>query len=118
VTDRTLTVTVDPGPPGLTVLRVVGELDQHTAPRLREALDAVPFTAGTAVVLDVTGLVYCDSTGITVFLAADQHAQSIGCSLSLAGSNEDLMRMFRILAIDTVLSLHPTVEHAVDAGRR
>ncbi len=118
MTDSTLTVTVAPHPPGsTTVLQVAGELDQHTAPRLRKALDAVPFTAGTNVVLDVTDLVYCDSTGVTVFLTAHQRAEAAGGSLRLAGLNPDLTRMFRILAIDTVFSLHPTIEQAVDASK-
>ncbi|MGM1062016.1 STAS domain-containing protein [Saccharothrix sp. Mg75] len=111
MTDRVFTVSTSSQPGGPAVLRVSGELDHHTAPQLSEAVHAVPSTAG--IVLDLTGLSYCDSTGITVFVTAHQRAEAAGGSLDLAGLSPDLTRVFGIVGLDQVLSLHPTVEQAL-----
>jgi anti-sigma B factor antagonist len=115
VTDRTLTVTCHTHPTGATVLSVTGELDYHTAPQLTHAIQDAPFAADRPVVMDLTGLTYCDSTGITVLIHAYQRAQTVGCPLSVAGLNEDLLRVFRIVGLDQVFSFHPTVDTALNA---
>ncbi len=117
MTDHPFTVTLDPRPTGSTVLRVVGELDHHTAPGLSEALDAVPLGPGGGLVIDLTGLAYCDSTGISVLVIAYQRAQAAGSPFGLAGLNHELTRIFQIVGLDKVLPFHPTVDEAVDVQR-
>lgn len=113
MTDRTstLTVSVDPDLTGPSVLKVSGELDQHTAPKLREALDELAIGAG--VVLDLRDLVYCDSCGITVLISAQQRARTQDSSLPLAGLDPDLARHLRLLGLADVFAFHATVEQAV-----
>lgn len=112
---RTLTVSVDPDSIRPSVLQVSGELDHHTAPRLRAALDELPADAG--LVLDLTDLDYCDSSGITVLVSAQQRAQGADSSLSLVGLDPELVRHFRIIGLGDVFALHATVEDAVRASR-
>lgn len=52
------------------VLELTGDLDYATAPELRKALDSLTLTSGQLLVLDLAGLDYCDSSGITTLLAA------------------------------------------------
>ncbi|MEV7725372.1 STAS domain-containing protein [Streptomyces sp. NPDC087917] len=115
MTDRTLTVTSRTHPLGAFVTRVSGELDHHTAPRLREAIQEAPFTSGERMVLDLTPLVYCDSTGITVLIAAYHRAQSTGAHLILVGPSPDLMRVFRVVGIDQLFTFRASVEEALDS---
>ncbi|MET1073456.1 MAG: STAS domain-containing protein [Umezawaea sp.] len=117
MTQQTLTVPLDPIPTGVTVLRVVGELDHHTAPRLSEALAAVPLGPDGGLVIDLTGLSYCDSTGISVLVVAFQNSQAAGSPFGLAGLNHELTRIFQIAGLDKVLPFHPTVEAAVGVQR-
>jgi anti-sigma B factor antagonist len=118
VTDPVLTVDRQPHPSGATVLAVSGELDHHTAPRLTLALDDMPFGPDADVVIDLSGLTYCDSTGITVLITADQRAREAGSRLLLAGTGADLLRVFRIVGLDHVLSFRPTLQDALETLSR
>ncbi|MER8199244.1 STAS domain-containing protein [Streptomyces microflavus] len=113
MSNQTLTVSTSPHPVGAYVLTVTGELDHHTSPRLREALDEIALATGTGLVIDVSGLTYCDSTGITLLVTAYQRAQATGALLTLAGSSPDLLRLFRIVGLDQIFTLQPTTEQAI-----
>ncbi|KUH40381.1 MULTISPECIES: STAS domain-containing protein [Streptomyces] len=102
---------------GPVVLRVVGELDHHTAPRLTEALDGVPSSATRGLVIDLSGLTYCDSTGITVLVTTYHRAGAVGCPLVLSGLGDDLTRVFHTIGLDQVFTLRPTTDAAVAALR-
>ncbi|MFE1782276.1 STAS domain-containing protein [Streptomyces sp. NPDC059506] len=96
---------------------VAGDLDYNTAPELRRALDDVPFTPGVHVVLDLSALTFCDSSGITVLVAAHRLATDAGGSVSLAAVPPAVARIFGITGLDQVFTLHPTVEDALSADR-
>ena len=115
MTDASLTVTLHHHPVGPCLLHVVGELDHHTAPRLRAALDMTPLGPDTSLVLDLSGLTYCDSTGITVLVTAYHRSQAAGSTLSLAGLKPDLMRVFGIIGLDQVFTFHPTTDDAINS---
>ncbi|MEV4252339.1 STAS domain-containing protein [Spirillospora sp. NPDC049652] len=117
MTDRTLTAVPGPHPSGATVLAVSGELDHHTAPDLTEVIMEMPFDAGTPVIMDLTELTYCDSTGITVLVTTYKRAQASGTPLVLVGLNADLTRVLEIVGLDKFFTFRPTVEEAVETLR-
>ncbi|MFE6488914.1 STAS domain-containing protein [Streptomyces sp. NPDC057757] len=114
MTDRTLTATRSTHPHNAIVLVVAGELDHHTAPELTTLIQETPFSPEVAVLLDVSELTYCDSTGITVFIGAYQRAQQTGTPLLLVGLNGHLMNVFRIIGLDQLFTFQPTVEDAIN----
>ena len=114
MTDHPFTVTLDPRSSGPAVLRVAGELDHYTAPRLSAALDTVP---DGGLVIDLTDLAYCDSTGISVLVIAYQRAQAANSPFGLAGLNHELTRVFQVVGLYNVLPFHPTVDEAVTLQR-
>lgn len=118
MTKQGLTVTLSPEGSDHPVLRVAGDLDFHTSPRLREALESVTFKPGGGVVLDLSGLAYCDSTGVTVLVAGYRRAQAAESRILFAGLNPDLLQMFRILGLDQAFSFYPDSDAAVEALRR
>ena len=117
MTDRTLTVVHHDDPSGAAVVAVSGELDHHTSPELTQALRGVPFTADTPTVIDLTGLSYCDSTGITVLVTAYQRAKQQDSALVVAGLDHGLMRVFQIVGLDQILTFVPTVADALELLR-
>jgi anti-sigma B factor antagonist len=108
-----MTVQHHDDPSGAAVVAVSGELDHHTAPELTRALRDIPFTPDTPTVIDLTGLTYCDSTGITVLVTAYQRANQQDSGLVIAGLDVALMRVFQIVGIDQILTFAPTVADAV-----
>ncbi|MEE4540445.1 STAS domain-containing protein [Streptomyces sp. V4-01] len=112
--DPVLTVTAGAHPAGPTLITAAGELDYSTAADLRELIGDTPFTPA-GVVIDLTGLLYCDSTGITVLVTAYQLARSAGAPLALAGVSGSLERVFGIAGLYEIFASYPTVEQAVGA---
>ncbi|MFI9284578.1 STAS domain-containing protein [Streptomyces werraensis] len=116
VPDETFTVTPRPSAMGPYVLEVAGELDHHTAPLLTEAVNEAPF-GPYGVVLDLSGLTFCDSSGITVFVTAHRRSREKGSQLSLAGVAPAQMRVLRMVGLDEVFTFHTGVEEALRAAR-
>lgn len=113
--DRTLTATRRTHARGATVLAVVGELDHHTAPELTRTVQETPFVPGVPVLMDLSELAYCDSTGLTVLISTYHRAREAGAPLFLVGLNDDLMHVFRIVGLDQLFVFRPTVDEAIDA---
>ncbi|MFI6587754.1 STAS domain-containing protein [Embleya sp. NPDC050493] len=89
------------------VLEITGDLDHATAPRLRVAVDGLTLAAGQLLVLDLAGLRFCDSSGITVLLAARNLAIEQDGGLALAAVPDNTARILRIVGLDRVFTIHP-----------
>ncbi|WP_151772979.1 STAS domain-containing protein [Streptomyces abyssomicinicus] len=116
-TDPVLTVDRHTHPSGATVLLVTGELDHHTAGALMGALDELHLARTDGLVIDLSALSYCDSTGITVLVTAHHRAEQARCPLALAGLGSDLRQMFHTVGLDQIFTFHDDLDRAVDALR-
>jgi anti-sigma B factor antagonist len=103
---RTRTTTAGP------VIEVSGELDHHTAPRIRELLPRLPIEEGQQLVLDLGGLTFCDSSGITVLIAARNHALSTRATIALAAVPDQVRRIFTVIGLQEVFPLYPSAQAA------
>jgi anti-anti-sigma factor len=100
-----------------TVIELAGSLDHHTAPAARTALAGLDLRPGQQLVLDLDGITFCDSTGITVLIAARNHALAADATIALAAVPERVIRIFRIVGLDQVFVTHPTAQAAEAAWR-
>ncbi|MFK0046041.1 STAS domain-containing protein [Streptomyces sp. NPDC090741] len=103
--------------PGATVLALAGELDHDTAEPLRQALDTAR-QGGGRLLVDLSRLEFCDSTGLNVLLHGRLAAGNVGGSLELVGLHRPVERMFYITGADQVFRVHPDVETALSAEQR
>ncbi|MER6448156.1 STAS domain-containing protein [Streptomyces venezuelae] len=101
---------------GAVVLALAGELDHDTAQPLRDALDAA-LAPGRRMLVDLTDLGFCDSTGLNVLLNTRLAAQQAGAVLELVGLRGPVARMFRITGADGVFPIHSDVVEALRAVR-
>ncbi|MEU1224098.1 STAS domain-containing protein [Streptomyces microflavus] len=99
------------------VIELTGELDHHTAPEVRAALLALRLHPGQQLVFDLGALTFCDSTGITVLIAARNHALAAEASIVLAAVPDRVSRIFRIVGLDQVFPTCPTAQDAEAAWR-
>lgn len=97
------------------VIELTGDLDHHTAPEVRETLPGLRLQPGQQLTIDLGALTYCDSTGITVLLAARNHALAASATIALAAVPEIVSRVFRIVGLEQFFPTHPTTE-AAEAG--
>ncbi|ETK37623.1 STAS domain-containing protein [Microbispora sp. ATCC PTA-5024] len=113
--DTPLTVTTHPHEAGLVLLHVAGDLDFHTAGSFRRAIEDLPESPGPGVVIDLSGVTYCDSTGLTMLVRAYHHTRSSGTPLVLTGPDDNLTRMLSIVGLDRLFTVFDTQEAAVAA---
>ncbi|WP_234320961.1 STAS domain-containing protein [Streptomyces katrae] len=104
---------------GLAVAAVAGALDIHTAQDLHEQATAVPATH-PHLVLDMSQVTFCDSSGLNTLLRLRRHAAAAGGSLALAAVPGQAMRMLSVTDTDAVFTLHsrPAQALADHATRR
>ncbi|MFC8132456.1 STAS domain-containing protein [Streptomyces sp. NPDC057302] len=88
------------------VLEIAGDLDYVTASELRTILDDLTLAAGQLLVLDLAGLDFCDSSGITVLLAARNLAIEQGGTIALAAIPASTARILRVMGLDRVFTIH------------
>ncbi|WP_405854027.1 STAS domain-containing protein [Streptomyces sp. NBC_00090] len=95
------------------LLTPVGELDHHTAELLRDPLDAALDAGRSRLVVDCTGLDFCDSTGLNVLLGARLRADAAGGGVHLVGMRPAVARVFQITGAEAVFTLHDTLDTAL-----
>ncbi|MFD3700032.1 STAS domain-containing protein [Streptomyces sp. NPDC058646] len=90
-----------------TVVRVVGEMDMDRARQFRTALDEALADHPATIVVDLTALTFCDSSGLNVLLGARQAAVDLGCQLRLAGPNPQVVRLLEMTGADQLFPVSP-----------
>lgn len=99
-----LKITTRDAPTG-PVLEISGDLDYATAGQLRAVVAALALRPGQRLVLDLTGVECCDSSGFTALLAARNHAHAAHAGIELAGVPAHTLRVLRIVGLDQVFPL-------------
>lgn len=82
-----------------------GEIDAHTAPVLREKLEAFQNQDGLKAVLDLSGVDYMDSTGLGVFVAFYKSVNAKGGHVKLKGLSSRLKRLFDITGLGEIMDI-------------
>lgn len=92
---------------GVAHLRLVGELDIGTAPQLGEAIDRLLGAGHHRLLVDLTDLDFCDSTGMSAFVRGDNEAAAAGGWLRLTGATGRVARLLRLSGLAEVLGHRP-----------
>ncbi|MFI5807228.1 STAS domain-containing protein [Streptomyces sp. NPDC051561] len=102
------------------VLHISGELDLVTSPAVRQHVHHAVADGRHRVVLDLSDVLFCDSSGVGVLIAARRLMRSCQGSLRLilpAQGAEDGSHVNRVLAalgVRRLFEVFPDVETAVD----
>ncbi|MEV6723900.1 STAS domain-containing protein [Streptomyces xanthochromogenes] len=95
------------------VVEVTGDLDHATAPQLRGQLAALTIQPGQRLVLDLGGLEFMDSSGISALIVARTLAHAAQAGISLAAVPANALRVLRIVGLDELFTLQPDAETAI-----
>jgi anti-sigma B factor antagonist len=97
-----------------TVVSVVGEIDLYTAPRLHSELAAALGGDGPVrLVVDMSGVEFCDSTGMNVLLAAHRRAREAGGDLELAGPRATVRKVLQVTGLETIFTVRDGADGTV-----
>ncbi|MER6401804.1 MULTISPECIES: STAS domain-containing protein [unclassified Kitasatospora] len=86
-------------------LQVVGDLDYEHAPTLRARVEYLALRPGQCLVIDLSGVEFCDSSGITALLAARRHTQAAGAELTLTAVPENTLRILAITGLTQIFTI-------------
>jgi anti-sigma B factor antagonist len=96
------------------VVRAAGEVDMSTAPELRaRILDACAAVREPApVVVDLTGITFFGSSGISVLMAAYQRCQEQRTPLRVVATTRVVLRTLHIAGLGEVLDIRDSLSDA------
>jgi anti-sigma B factor antagonist len=94
---------------GHAILSVVGEIDLYTAPRLQTEFTRLLETGPDRVVIDMSGVEFCDSTGMNVLLSALKRMRERGGALEVASPRPAVRKILQVTGLDSVFTVHDTI---------
>ena len=100
---------------GSEILAVTGDVDAHTAPQLREALDAVLADDARKIVVDLGNVDLLDSTGLGVILGTVSRLRGVGGTLRVACPHSHVRRVFEITGVTDFVGVDLTLDEAIAA---
>ena len=107
---------------GVEALRLAGDVDAHTAPRLAAAIRMRIEAGVERIVLDLDGVRLIDSSGLYALAAARHHAAARGACVQVICRSVRLQRLFVITGLaqasDVFASEAARVRRLSQRGRR
>lgn len=102
---------------GCCVVVAGGEIDAHTAPRLRERIHEVLAEPGIDhLVIDLSNATFLDSSALGVLVGALKRMREVDGRFDIVLPTSPLRRIFEITALDRVLALHETRAEALSTA--
>ena len=103
-----LELTCRTGANGYQIVSVTGELDIATAERAYSYISEVIDGRPAPVTVDLSGLTFCDASGLGALARIARHARQAGRQLMLTSARPSLMKIMRITGLDRAFpELHP-----------
>jgi anti-sigma B factor antagonist len=91
-------------------------LDANLAADLKGEFLIMCTSAVKELVIDLSSVEFCDSSGLSSLLFAERQMRENGGSVKLAGLTESVASLIKISQLDRVFSIHPTVDEAISGG--
>ena len=99
---------------GASVVEVAGEVDAHTAPTVRGAVEAA-IVPGARVIVDLSGVSFLDSTGLGVLVTALKHVREADGTLDLVVTSPRVLKVFELTGLDVVIPIHEELGALLDS---
>jgi anti-sigma B factor antagonist len=98
---------------GLLTVSVIGELDQSTAPELREALARSLAEPADPILVDLSDCDFIDSTGLSLLVETKRRLAEHQKRFGVCCPDPDVRRLLEITGIDRALGLYESRDEAV-----
>ncbi|WP_410596104.1 STAS domain-containing protein [Amycolatopsis sp. lyj-23] len=100
-TRLTVTTTADAA-----TVAVVGDLDLSSTARLQERLDEELALRPSALIIDLSGVGFCSSGGLSVLVNAVTGAHARGIACAVIASQRAVVRPIKLLLLGCILPIH------------
>ena len=103
---------------GWTIVALTGSLDICGAAALREQLLGVLRADANRLVIDLSGVRYCDASGLAVLVGTARRVRLLGGFLRLAAPAPTVAAALRITGLDRQFEVYGTVPAAIGVSVR
>lgn len=100
---------------GIDVFALEGDIDLHFAPCLRSLMQAKLKAHCPALIVDLAGVKFIDSTGMSVIIEYFRDIAEHNGVLCLCCLNDELKSIFKIVGLDRSIPMFGSVEEAANA---
>jgi anti-sigma B factor antagonist len=90
-------------------MAIAGEIDLYTAPRLQAEFSRLLENGPDRIVIDMSGVEFCDSTGMNVLLSALKRMRERGGVLEVAAPRPAVRKILQVTGLDSVFVVHDAV---------
>ena len=98
--------------PGHSVLAICGDLDIATTAALRDQIAMVLENTTAPVIIDLSGVSFCDASGLALLVGAQRRARLYGLPVVLVGLRRNVDELLRISGLDHAFTVYPTLATA------
>jgi anti-sigma B factor antagonist len=95
------------------VLSVCDAVDMLSASQLTEAIRDALAKAPAGLIVDLTEVEFLASVGMSVLVAAQEEADAISARFGIVAEGAATSRPIRVLGLDGMLALYPTLDDAL-----
>jgi len=95
------------------IVNAEGDLDMATASMLSKALADAEAAGPERVVLDMSGVAFLASAGMTVLAEHHQRCQELGVPFVVVNPNRSTLRTLELTGMSDLLTIVPGIDHAL-----
>src|SRR5580704_11910257 len=99
--------------PAVTIARLEGELDIATTPALRERLFSVFRPGMRLLIIDLSGVSFCDVSALAVLVGMQCRAGRLGVTVRLAAPRPQMTKLLRVTGLDGHFTVCATLDDAL-----
>ena len=100
----------------VTTLALRGELDLVSSPALDRTVAELTHSDAQLIVIDLRGLEFMDSTGLSTIVKAHQRAEETGRRFGLVRGPQQVQRLLSLTGVDERLTFADTPEELLSGG--
>jgi anti-anti-sigma factor len=88
-----------------TTIHLSGEIDILTSQAVRERLLLILRYSTNLLIIDLSGVAFCDASGLAVLVGIQRRARAAGITLALAAPRPSTAKLLRITGLDRSLPM-------------
>ncbi|MFC4564078.1 STAS domain-containing protein [Nocardiopsis mangrovi] len=92
------------------VVTVRGEIDLYTAPQLQSGLVNAVDDGARRLIVDMSRVEFCDSTGMSVLLSAMKRVRAENGDLELVAPKPAVRKILEVTGLDTVFTIRDSTD--------
>lgn len=98
------------------LVELFGEIDVYTAPDLRKNLSDTLESGPNNLIINLEGVRYIDSSGLSVLLEMHKRAQAKNGMLSVISTHSQILKLFNLTGLIKILKVYPNEAEALQAA--